>query len=141
MKKALLVFCFAAIGILFAKDARAEWKTVPAPLVLVNPSTGTYCESISTSTWTKIPSAGNSAGRSGIYVLNLPGNTANMGAQIIKESSNGDVVAPTGPITRYDLLLKKGDPERDFPYGENFYLYVISLHTAAETVCWQEYWK
>jgi hypothetical protein len=134
--KIFFPFSFSAFALAFLPIlATAGIGTIESQVVTVNPSTGTYCQSISTSTYTRVPPAslGNMSRRNGIRVLNLPSNTANMGAVV-----SNSATAPAD-ITNFDLLLVVDSAQSTYSIGDNLFLWVISLHTDAETACWQEY--
>lgn len=139
--KIFLITGLALLG--FCRTGRAGTFIYDSPIIEVNPSTGTYCQSISTSAFTQVPpqSLGNFARRNGLYVLNLPGNSANMGGVINSSFSVfGLPVAPsTNTITSFDLLYIRGAPQNGLILGDQMYLWLISLNTSAETACWQEY--
>lgn len=136
MNKFVIRF-FAAASVWFlAASAKVE-----ARVIQVNPSTGTYCQSISTSTMTQVPPAtvGNLSGRNGIVILNLSTNTANMGGTINTGTGWGSTIATAPSGTTAELLFVKGYPHVTLEIGSNLFLWMISYHTSAETVCWQEY--
>lgn len=89
--------------------------------------------SISTSAWTKVPTTSSLTGRTTIC-LDLPASaTANMSA-IISTSS----VVPGEAITVRPIEIIKGEQDRCIDVGDALYLYVLSLHTAAENLHIQE---
>jgi hypothetical protein len=146
MKSKLTLIAFAvflfALSAISPRRSFAGIPTVESIVVNVNPSTGTYCTSISTSAYTQVPPStlGNMENRNGIRVLNLPSNTANMGG-IINVGVGGNAEVPSAPtgITKYDLLFVRGNPDRALAIGSNIFLWLLSLHTSAEIACWQEF--
>lgn len=137
--KWLLLGAFGVLAWAFPNKVQAGTPVFESQVIDLSPSTGTYCQSISTSAYTQVPpaSVGNYDRRNGIVILPLPANTADMGG-IVNKGIGGIGSQPTG-ITQYNLLFKKGSAQTDLQVGDNLYLWLISLHTSAETVCWQEY--
>lgn len=89
--------------------------------------------SISTSAWTKVPTTSSLTGRTTIC-LDLPAAaSANMAGIISSVSST-----PAEATTVRPIEVIRGEPDRCIDIGDGLYLYLISLHSAAESVHVQE---
>ncbi len=89
--------------------------------------------SISTSAWTLVPAATSLTGRTEVCVNEPNSNTAFMAATISTSS-----VVPGEAVTVRPIEIADTSEDRCFPIGDGLYLYLISLHTAAESVHVQE---
>lgn len=102
-----------------------------APLVeeqALNGSGTLTSVSITTDAW--ITTTSTLGGRSGIKVNNLSTNNASIAATC--------GTAVPGNLTDYDIEIQTG--ENPFiPCANNLNLYLLSLHTAAETIKFREY--
>lgn len=89
--------------------------------------------SISTSAWTKVPTTSSLTGRTEVCLDEPASNTANMAGTISSESST-----PAEAITVRPIEVVKGEEDRCFPVGDGLYVYLLSLHSSAESVHVQE---
>jgi hypothetical protein len=118
----------AAISV--ARPAAAE----PAQVIVTSISRyGTPTTvSISTSAWTKVPSSRTLNSRTEV-VLDVPAsNNANMVAHV------GNCTSTSIATTVRPIELVKGEPDRTYQLGGDVCLWVLSLHTAAENLHFQE---
>jgi hypothetical protein len=90
--------------------------------------------SISTSAWTKVPATSSLTGRHGIIVDCPAANSANVAAIISSNSS-----APTEATTVRPIEIIRTEREREVLVGSGLHLYLLSLHTAAESCHVQEF--
>ena len=124
MKKLL----FASILILSA------WKIHAAPLVTESPviSPGTpVTVSISTSTQTKVPTS-QTSGRTGIFIDNPSTNTA------VVVGFLGDCTSTALASTIRPIEISPSSNTAFIPMREDVCLWLISLHSSAESVHYQE---
>lgn len=122
------VLVMAAISV--ARPAAAE----PAQVIVTSISRyGTPTTvSISTSAWTKVPSSRTLNSRTEV-VLDVPAsNNANMVAHV------GNCTSTSIATTVRPIELVKGEPDRTYQLGGDVCLWVLSLHTAAENLHFQE---
>lgn len=124
MKKVLVsILMLGATGIAFAgKPLVAE-----APINAVTTATTV---SVSTSAWTLVPAAGNTAGRVGLYVSN-PATTSVAGVLV----ATGDSAPAT---TIRPLEFYSGNGNYFVPISDQVNLYLLSLDAGALSVHVQE---
>lgn len=90
--------------------------------------------SISTSVWTKVPTSRTLSNRTEVIVDEPASNTANMVAHYNVCSSTFSSVATT--VRPIEII--KGEQDRPYEIDGNTCLWVLSLHTAAENLHYQE---
>lgn len=109
-------------------------KVNSAPIVLEAPikDVGTpVTVSISTITWTKVPTS-QTSGRTGVLV-NLPATAAaNMVGHL------GDCTSTAIATTIRPIEIIKGEDYSNLALREDICLWVLSIHTAAESLHYQE---
>lgn len=136
MKKLVLVvplLLFVGVSAFAASPIKEE------PISNVVDKNGTLkagAVSVSTSTWTLVPSAasGNIEKRSGIFLTNPGTNTGNMGIVLTNTATT-----PTISTTTYTVKIDKGNPTVSLLVNETIYVWAISLHTSAENLNYQEF--
>lgn len=109
-----------------------------SPLVQETPirSVGTPTTvAISTSVWTVVPVASSLSGRSGILV-SVP---ATLNANVVGHL--GGCTSTAVATTVRPIELVKGEEQADIPVSDTVCLYLLSLHSGAESVHVQEYKK
>lgn len=89
--------------------------------------------SVSTSSWTKVPSGTQLSNRSGILVNNPSTNNASMVGVLSTDSS-----APSEATTVRPLEFATSSDFTFVPISSGVYLYLLSLHSIAENVHVQE---
>ncbi len=123
---------------LFTLATLATIAVKASPLVQETPvkSVGTPTTvAISTSAWTKVPASSTLSGRSGV-IVDAPA-TLNANLVGILDSCTSTAVA----ITVRPIEVIKGNSYLDIPIGDSVCLYLLSLHTGAESIHIQEYKK
>ena len=123
-------YFFSVVGvivIIFCIQAGAVDIVKEAPIYKVGTATTV---SVSTSTWTKVPTASTLTRRAGIKVCNRLSNNASIYGVI-------STAAPTISTTTTPIEIEKG--ENPFiPVGDDHFLYLLSGHTSAENAHVQE---
>jgi hypothetical protein len=104
--------------------------SIEAPINSVGTATTV---SVSNSTWTKVPTTPSLVGRTGIVVSVPSTNTANV-VGVLTVSTSG----PTEATTVRPFEIEKGNSFALVPAADNVYLYLLSLHSGAESVHVQE---
>jgi len=142
MKKFILPLVGAILSIsagAFAGDVSMR----DLPLADIRPSTGAYCQSISTYTWNQLtfPTSNPVFKRDGVWIYNPVGNSANMIYAITQSSGATASYAPLAPATtsQADGIIIKGNPASTLRVPYFMRLWFMSLNTAAETICGREY--
>lgn len=119
----LILFAFLAIAAVTPRIWALDVEEAPFETA----GTATIV-SISTSAWTLVPATGGGIsvlkGRAGIYVNNPAANTAAMGGLLTTLTPGATTIRP--------IEIAKGT-NRFIEAGPNMKLYLISLHTSAES--------
>lgn len=122
-------FWVAVVGLACAGSARADiWGREISISAGGTPTT----VSISTSAWTKVPAASSLSRRAGIIVSVPASNTANVVGHL------GGCSSTAIATTVRPMEFSKGGGFVLVPIDENVCLWLLSLHTAAESVHVQE---
>ena len=125
----------AVVASLGLVAALSTFVRASSPLVAeapVNSVAAATTVSISTSTWTLVPTS-NTAGRFGVLVNNPSGNNARMVGVLSTNSST-----PTEATTVRPLEFAPATDFTFLPVSDKIYVYLLSLHTSAESVHVQE---
>ena len=92
------------------------------------------CVSISTSTWTQVPSS-NTSGRVGFELNNPASNSSSVHGF---RTSSSDVPSDSTSTTKVVEFSPSSAPSY-LPYSDETYLWLVSQNSSAEDVCVQEY--
>ena len=123
---------------LFALATLATIAVKASPLVQETPvkSVGTPTTvSISTSAWTLVPAASSVSGRSGL-IVDAP---ATLNANLVGHLGGCTSTAVATTVRPIEVI--KGESQIDLPIGDSVCLWLLSLHSAAESIHVQEYKK
>ena len=142
MKKLLLplagAILFMSVGA-FAEDVSMR----DLSLSVIQPSTYPYCVALTTYSWTQFnpPESLPQFQRDGLWVYNPVGNSANMIYAITQSSGATASYAPLAPGTtsQVDGIIIKGNPASTLRVPYFMRLWLMSLNTAAESICGREY--
>lgn len=91
--------------------------------------------SVSTSVWTKIPASQTLDGQNGLLVDVPAGNSANMVGHL------GGCTSTAVAISVRPMEFIRGEGYVEVPVADTVCLWVLSLHTGAESIHVQEYKK
>jgi hypothetical protein len=143
MKRSYIPLLGVLAFLAFAGPASA-FDIHEVPISDIKPSTSVLCVPISTSAWTQFPPSGygNLRNRDGIWIAGPASLSANLVFAITASSTtNAPGILPLAPATtnQIDGTVTKGVGPTTIRVPDWMRLWLLSLHTAAETWCGREY--